>query len=141
MSDFFATSWTVACQAPLSMGFSRQDYWNGLPFPSSEDLPNPGIEPRSSALQADCLLSELRGSPQETETQQKRPPVGQQFFPILNVFPSTSSQNPALASRAPTLEHQEAGKLGLCLGGVCVCACTRLSIASVMSDSLRLYGL
>ena len=47
-----ATPWTVTCQAPLSMGFSRQDYWSGLPFPSPEDLPNPGIEPRSPALQA-----------------------------------------------------------------------------------------
>ena len=41
----FATSWTVACQAPLSMGFSRQEYWNGLPCPPLGDLPNPGIEP------------------------------------------------------------------------------------------------
>ena len=47
--------WTVACQAPLSMGFSRQEYWSGLPFPSAGDLPDPGIEPRSSALQADDL--------------------------------------------------------------------------------------
>ena len=47
--------WTVACQAPLSMGFSRQEYWSGLPFPSPGDLPDPGIEPRSPALQADDL--------------------------------------------------------------------------------------
>ena len=46
----FATPWTAACQAPLSMGFSRKQYWSGLPFPSPEDLPNPGIEPRSPAL-------------------------------------------------------------------------------------------
>ena len=43
----FVTPWTVAYQAPLSMGFSRQEYWNGLPFPSPEDLPYPGIEPVS----------------------------------------------------------------------------------------------
>ena len=49
------TPWTVACQVPLSMGFSRQEYWNGLPFPSPGDLPNPGIKPRSPALQADSL--------------------------------------------------------------------------------------
>ena len=49
----FATPWTVAYQAPPSMGFSRQEYWSGLPFPSPGDLPNPGIEPRSSALQAE----------------------------------------------------------------------------------------
>ena len=46
----FATPWTVAYHAPPSMGFSRQEYWNGLPFPSPEDLPNPGIEPGSPAL-------------------------------------------------------------------------------------------
>ncbi|KAI4549496.1 hypothetical protein MG293_001826 [Ovis ammon polii] len=54
----FATPWTVAYQAPQSVEFSRQEYWNGLPFPSPGDLPNPGIEPRSPALQADALLSE-----------------------------------------------------------------------------------
>ena len=57
----FATPRTVAYHAPPSMGFSRQGYCRGLPFPSSEDLPNPGIEPRSSELQADTLLSELPG--------------------------------------------------------------------------------
>ena len=60
----FATLWTVAHQAPLSMGFSRQEYWSGLPFPSPGDLPNSGIEPWSPALQADALTSELPGKPQ-----------------------------------------------------------------------------
>ena len=46
----FATPWAVACEAPLSMKFSRQEYWSRLPFPSPGDLPNPGIEPQSSAL-------------------------------------------------------------------------------------------
>ena len=55
--------WTVAYQAPLSMGFSRQEYWSGLPFPSPGDLSNPGIEPRSPALQADVLTSESPGKP------------------------------------------------------------------------------
>ena len=45
--QFFATLWTVACQAPQSMGFPRQEYWNGLPFPSPGDLPDPEIEPMS----------------------------------------------------------------------------------------------
>ena len=58
----FTTPWTVACQAPLSIGFSRQEYWGGLPFPSPGDLPNPGIKP-SPALQADSLLSEPPGEP------------------------------------------------------------------------------
>ena len=57
----FATPWTVALQAPPSMGFSRQECWSGLPFPSPGDLPNPGIEPRSPALQADTLTSEPPG--------------------------------------------------------------------------------
>ena len=54
----FATPWTVAYQAPPSMGFSRQEYWSGLPFPSPGDLPDPGIEPGSPALQADALTSQ-----------------------------------------------------------------------------------
>ena len=59
----FATLWAVARQAPLSMGFSRQEYWSGLPFPSPGDLPNPGIEPGSPALWADSLTAELPGKP------------------------------------------------------------------------------
>ena len=59
----FATPWTVACQAPLSMGFSRQEYWSGFPFPSPGDLPNPGIEPGSTTLQADTFLPEPPGKP------------------------------------------------------------------------------
>ena len=58
-----ATAWTVAHQAPLSIEFSRQEYWSGLPLPSRGDLPDPGIEPQSSALQADSLLSESPGKP------------------------------------------------------------------------------
>ena len=57
----FATPQTVAYQALQSMGFSRQEYWSGLPFPSPADLPNPGNEPGSPALQTDALLSELLG--------------------------------------------------------------------------------
>ena len=53
--QLFATPGTIAYQAPLSMKFSRQEYWNGLPFPSPGDLPYPGIEPGSPTLQADCL--------------------------------------------------------------------------------------
>ena len=61
--QLFATPWTVAYQAPLSVGFSRQEYWSGLPFPSPGDIPDPGMEPRSPALQADVLTSELSGKP------------------------------------------------------------------------------
>ena len=55
------TPWAVACQVPLSMEFSRQEYWSGLPFPSPGYLPNPGIKPRSPSLQADPLQSEPSG--------------------------------------------------------------------------------
>ena len=57
------TPQTVAHQAPLSMGFSRKEYWSRLPFPSPEDLPNTGIKPGSPALQADFSLYELQRSP------------------------------------------------------------------------------
>ena len=59
----FETPWTVAHQAPPSMGFSRQEYWSGLPFPSPGHLPDPGIKPRYPALWADVLPSELPGNP------------------------------------------------------------------------------
>ena len=62
---FFATPWTVARHAPLSMGFSKQEYWSGLPFPSPGDLPNPGIKSGSSALQADALSSEPPRKPED----------------------------------------------------------------------------
>ena len=57
-----ATPWTGAHQAPLSMRFSRQENWSGLPFPSPGDLQDPGIESRSPALQADSLPTELQGN-------------------------------------------------------------------------------
>ena len=60
--QLFVTSWTVALQAPLSVEFSRQEYWNGWPFPSPGNLPDPGIESRSPALQADSLWSEPPGT-------------------------------------------------------------------------------
>ena len=59
----FVTPWTVAYQVPPSMGFSRQECWSGLPFPSPGDLPDPGIEPGSPTLQADALPSEPPGKP------------------------------------------------------------------------------
>ena len=59
----FVTPWTEACQVPLSMEFSRQEYCSGLPFPSPEEHPNPGIESWSPASQADSLPFELQVSP------------------------------------------------------------------------------
>ena len=66
MSDS-AIPWTVAYQVPLSVGFSRQYYWSGLPFPLPGDLPNPGIEPGSPALRADALPSEPPGKKREVK--------------------------------------------------------------------------
>ena len=57
------TPWIGACQAPQSMGFSRQEYWSGLPFPSLGDLPDPGIEPASSALAGGFFTTEPLGKP------------------------------------------------------------------------------
>ena len=63
VSDSFVTPWTVAHQAPLLMGFSRQEYWSRLPFPSPGDLPNPGTEPATPTLQVDSLLLSHHGRP------------------------------------------------------------------------------
>ena len=63
MSNFFATPWTVACQAPLSMRFPRQGYWNGLLFPFLRDLPNPGLKPASYALASEFFTTEPSGKP------------------------------------------------------------------------------
>ena len=62
VSDSFATPWTIVHQVPLSVGFSRQEYWSGFPFPSPGDLPDPGIKPRSPvslAWQVDSLLAQV----------------------------------------------------------------------------------
>ena len=63
VTDFFVTPWTVAYQAPLFMGLSRQEYWSGLPFPSAGDLPDPGIQPLPPTLQGDSLPLSYQGSP------------------------------------------------------------------------------
>ena len=70
--ESFATPWTVACQSPLSMEFSRVDHWSGLPFPSPGDLSNPGTEPRSPPLQADALPSESPRKPEMRNLLAKR---------------------------------------------------------------------
>ena len=62
-----ATPWTVASQGPLSMGFSRQEYWSGFQCPPPGDLPNPGMEPGSPTMQVDSLLSEPSGKPYESK--------------------------------------------------------------------------
>ena len=69
----FVKPWTVAHQAPLSLGFSRQEYWSGLPFPSPGELPDPGLKPRSPPLQADASTSEPPGKPQTKRKQEMNP--------------------------------------------------------------------
>ena len=73
--QLFVTPWIVTYQSPQSMGFSRQEYWSGLPFPSPGDLPDPGIKPWSLAFQADALTSE--------------PPGNSKWIKDLNVKPET----------------------------------------------------
>ena len=68
----FATPWNIVHQAPPSMGFSRQEYWSAFPLPSPGDLPDPGIEPRSPALQADALPSEPSGVAEEEGSYSER---------------------------------------------------------------------
>ena len=76
----FATSWTVTHEAPLFMDFSRQEYYSGVPFSSPGDLPNPGIKPRSPALQANSLPSEPQEKPHEIHEHMLN--IGQNFsFP------------------------------------------------------------
>ena len=114
MSDSSETPWTVACQAPLSMGFSR----SGLPFPSPGDHPNPGIQPRSPSLQADALTSEPPGKPKVkllncvrlfetpwTVAYQTSPSMGfsRQEYQSGLPFPSPGDlPNPGIEPRSPT---------------------------------------
>ena len=70
-----ATPWTVACQAALSLGFSRQEYWSGLPCPPPGDLPDPGIKPASPALQAGSLPLSHPGRPRSNTLTSKEEPV------------------------------------------------------------------
>ena len=74
--QLLAAPWTVAYKAPLSMGFSKQEFWSGFPFPSPRDLPDPGIEPGSPALQTESLLSEPSGE-------------GMRFYSKCDFVPST----------------------------------------------------
>ena len=82
----FATLCTVAYQASLSMGFSRQEYWSGLPFPSPGDLPNPGIEPGSPASEADALTSEPPGKPLDELRWTKSKPLSSLLIPFVHVL-------------------------------------------------------
>ena len=101
MSDSFVTPWTVACQAPLSTGFPRQEYWNGLPFPSPRDLSDPGIKPASPALAGDSLPLSHLGSPLsslETSWQVGEPvDTGGNPTPLLPAVQPQTSHLPSLS--------------------------------------------
>ena len=95
--QLFVTPWTIAYQAPLSMEFSRQEYWSGLPFPSPGDLHNPGIKPGSPALEADALQSEPSGKLKSINVFKKKrrkkeskglDPVATRASGVLCLFPS-----------------------------------------------------
>ena len=90
----FAIPWTVAHQAPLSMGFSRREYWSGMPCLSPGDCPNPGIEPRSPALQADSLPSEPVGKARICL--QSRRHRKHQFNPWVRTIPWRRAWQPTL---------------------------------------------
>ena len=85
---FFATPWTIAYEAPLSMGFFWQQYWSGLPFPSPGELPDPGIESGSPAFQADALPSEPLGKPLQMGTLVNSPACS-----VFILWPNSSTYN------------------------------------------------
>ena len=97
--------WTVAHQAPMSMGFSKQEYWSGLPFPPPGDLPDPGIKPAVPALQADSLLLESPGKSPESHDSAKH-------FAFIYLLIS-SSEHPLEVSVTIVIPILQMGKLNL----------------------------
>ena len=114
---------------PMAMGFSRQEYWSGLPFPSLEDLPNTGIEPRSPALQADSLLSESPGKPKAqwgvglncccyflSQIQTRRLPTAFQSITITNMTTRKIPVCPCRARSSDLVNRSRADEEGLRTG-------------------------
>ena len=127
----FATSQTAASQAPLSMEFSRQEYWNGLPFPSPGDLPDSGIELRSPALQVDALPSKPSGKP-------KNRAVGCHSL-FQEIFP-TKGLNPGLPHCRQTLYHQSYKLSVILLHGKFVSSFPSIYLFSYLSISIQIHG-
>ena len=132
---FFANPWTVAHQASLSMEFSRQEFWSGLPFPSSGDLPNPSIKPRSPALQEDSLLSEPSRKPKNT---------GVSSLSLLQGnFPTQGLNQGLLYCRGILYQLGYPGSPGKGLSGRNTCNLSKWALlaCSVVSDSLKPHEL
>ena len=91
MSDSLRPLWTVACQAPLSVGFFRQEYWSGLPFPSPGDLPDPGVEPQSPALAGGFFTTEPPGKTYP------HPHFGFLYWPVYSQPPSDNEERMVVA--------------------------------------------
>ena len=115
MSDTSATPWTVARHAPLSRGFSRQESWSGLPFPSPADLPEPGIKPGSPALQADSLPFELFYKKEETGKAVRR--VQQDQSPHQGALCAMKEESPNGTSGKPEGSCGGCGLLSWRVGG------------------------
>ena len=96
--------WTVAQQAPLSMGFPRQEYWSGLPLPSPGDLPDPGIEPVSSALHTDSLPSGPPGKPIQSGQRSKKK-LGDVSYSSKELKSASISLYPQICCVAPSVPH------------------------------------
>ena len=115
--QLFATPWTVPRQAPLSVGFCRQDYWSGLPFPSPGDLRHPGIElesPVSPALQADSLPAETSGKPR---LQNKRFTSG--IYSYMTLSRSVQFSSVILPQKVHLLKGKIVFTSKRCCGGPC----------------------
>jgi len=96
VSDSLRPLWTVACQAPLSVGFFRQEYWSGLPFPSPGDLPDPGVEPQSLALAGEFFTTEPPGK-LYPHPPTPNPHFGFLYWPVYSQPPSDNEERMVVA--------------------------------------------
>ena len=144
------TLWTVAHQAPLSMGFSRQEYWSGLPFPTPGDLPDPGIEPMSPvspALQADALQLSHLGSPCVTKKKKKKTNKPKNFLLNFYLKPNptrvqTSFEECVQLQHFPNILSRPLGErsLQICLSllpGSHLLFCTSVSLLFKVTESFK----
>ena len=127
--QLFVTPWTVAYKAPPSMGFPRQEYWSGLPSPSAGDLPDPGIERGSPAVQADALTSEPPGKSSFYQNEGK--------YPCLRVDPQLQEKTLLVRLFEVTSRPWTPTSLAPVGWSVCVCVC----LVTQLYPSLQPHGL